>query len=291
MEIALNTPVVTLIPGAHASWEAEAGPGELVEIARTADRLGFGYLTCSERIAVAAGTAAHGTRFYDPAPTFGFLAAHTGRIRFLTYALGLGNHHPLALAKRYGTLDLLTGGRVVLGLGLGAVPAELELLGAQPRGRGARADDALRALRTALGSDGPVDHGGEHYAFGGAVVDPSGSGRRPPLWIAGGPRSLRRALALGDGWMPAFTVPPAELARLLTGLERPPGFTVVLPVLPPVDPMRDPRGARTALEARAAAGADVAVVSVVHGSLAEYLDQLDALSRLVPESVAAAPAR
>jgi probable F420-dependent oxidoreductase len=286
MQIALNTPVVTLIPTLHAAWEVDAGPADLAEIARTADRLGFGYLTCSEHVAITpAAQPAHGVRFYDPLATFGFLAAHTTRIRFLTYAVGLGYHHPLAIAKRYGTLDTVSGGRLVLGLGLGDSRAEFDLLGLPYQGRGARADDALRALRTALGARGPIRYAGDHYAFDGVVVDPAGGQSRLPLWIGGGTRrSLVRAVSLGDGWMPSFGLPGDRVAQLLATVERPPGFTLVLPVVPPVDPVRDPAGTRAALAARAALGADVAVVSVVHASLGEFLEQLDALSQLAPDS-------
>ena len=231
MEIALITPVVSLIPGVHAPWEVVAGPAELVEIARAADRLGFGYLTCSEHVAITpAEQPAAGVRFYDPLATFGFLAAHTTRIRFLTYAVGLGYHHPLEIAKRYGTLDVICGGRLVLGLGLGADRVEFDLLGMPFEGRGARADDALRVLRTALGSAGPISHVNDHFTFGDVVVEPSGT-RRPPLWIAGGSlSSLDRAIALGDGWMPSYRLPPDRVPRMLAAFDRPPGFTVVLPV-------------------------------------------------------------
>jgi probable F420-dependent oxidoreductase len=278
VEIALNTPVVSLIPVATAPWEATAGPAELVEIAKTADRLGFDYLTCSEHVAITpAEQPGHGTRFYDPLATFGFLAAHTGRIRFLTYAVGLGYHHPLEIAKRYGTLDLISGGRLVLGLGLGADRVEFELLGMPFDGRGERADDALRVLRLALGSRGPISYAGDQFGFAGVVVDPSGL-RRPPMWVAGGTlRSLDRAIALADGWMPAFTLPAERVARMLRSFDRPDGFTVVQPVFPPLDPIGDPDGARAALAARAEAGADVAVVTLAHTSLTHYLEQLDAL--------------
>jgi probable F420-dependent oxidoreductase len=282
MEIALVTPVVSLIPGAYAPWEVTAGPADLVEIARAADRLGFDYLTCSEHVAITpAEQPAAGPRFYDPLATFGFLAAHTSRIRFLTYAVGLGYHHPLEIAKRYGTLDVMSGGRLVLGLGLGADRVEFDLLGMPFDGRGRRADDALRVLRAALGSAGPISYVGDHFAFGDVVVEPSGT-RRLPLWIAGGSlTSLDRALTLGDGWMPSFRLSPDRVAQLLARFDRPAGFSVVLPVLPPVDPVGDPSGAVELLAARAAAGADVLVVMLKHTSLAHYLEQLDALRQVV----------
>jgi probable F420-dependent oxidoreductase len=285
MEIALATPVVSLTPGAHAPWEVSAGPAELVEVARAADRLGFDYLTCSEHVAITPDEQPGlGSRFYDPLATFGFLAAHTTRIRFLTYAVGLGYHHPLEIAKRYGTLDVLCGGRLVLGLGLGADRVEFDLLGVPFEGRGRRGDDALRVLRAALGSTGPISHVSDHFTFGDVVVEPSGT-RRPPLWIAGGSlQSLDRAIALGDGWMPSGSLPAARIARLLAAFDRPPGFRVVLPV-PPVDPVADPAGTAEALAARAAAGADVVVVALRHTSLAHYLEQLEALRQVADAPV------
>jgi probable F420-dependent oxidoreductase len=287
MEIALITPIVSLIPRAHAPWEADAGPTELAEIARTADRLGFAYLTCSEHVAITPAAQPYGGRFYDPLATFGFLAAHTSRIRFLTYALGLGYHHPLAIAKRYGTLDTISGGRVVLGVGLGDARAQFDLLGVPYERRGARADDALRALRAALGTRGPVSYAGDHFAFDGVVVDPSGVQRHLPMWIGGGTqRSLDRAVTLGDGWMPSFRLPADRVAQMLATLDRPEGFTVALPMLPVVDPSRDPSGTRAALEERARLGADVVLVGFPHTSLGHYLEQLDALSRVAPDMMA-----
>ena len=90
-----------------------------------------------------------GGRYYDPLATFGALGAHTATIRFAAHVLVLGYHHPLEIAKRYGTLDVVTGGRVIVGVGVGSLQEEFELLGAPFDDRGARADDAMRALRAA----------------------------------------------------------------------------------------------------------------------------------------------
>ena len=111
MRFGLVTPVVTHHPDHGAPWEQDAGPAELARIAAAADRLGYHHLTCSEHVAIpAAAAAVRGTRYYDPLATFGFLAARTARIRFATHVLVLPYHHPLAVAKRYGTLDRLSGG-------------------------------------------------------------------------------------------------------------------------------------------------------------------------------------
>ena len=116
--------------------------------------------------------------------------------------LVLGYHHPLEIVKRYGTLDHVSGGRVILGVGVGSLKEEFDLLGAPFDDRGARGDDALRALRAALPSNEPA-YEGEFYSFGGLTVDPCALQPHMPIWIGGRTkRSLRRALTLADGWCP-----------------------------------------------------------------------------------------
>ena len=97
-----------------------------------AERLGYDFCTCSEHVAVPVEAAAtRGATYWDPLPTFGFLAARTSDIRFATFVLVLGYHHPLAIAKRYGTLDRVSDGRLVLGVGVGSLEDEFVLLGAE----------------------------------------------------------------------------------------------------------------------------------------------------------------
>ena len=100
----------------------------------------------------AAGRRAHrrGTRYWDPLATLGYLAARTQRIRLATNVLVLAYHHPLEIAKRYGTLDKVSNGRLILGVGVGSLKEEFDLLGAPFDDRGPRGDDALRALRASL---------------------------------------------------------------------------------------------------------------------------------------------
>src|SRR5204862_6225581 len=101
--------------------------------------------------------------------TFGYLAGCTERIRLVTHVLVLGYHHPLEIAKRYGTLDRVCGGRLVLGVGVGSLAEEFALLGAPFADRGERADDAMRALRAALSQSRPEYHG-TFYEFDGFVI-------------------------------------------------------------------------------------------------------------------------
>ena len=76
--------------------------------------------------------------YWDPLATFGYLAARTERIRFATHVLVLAYHHPLEIAKRYGTLDRVSNGRVILGVGVGTLKEEFDLIGAPFDDRGPR---------------------------------------------------------------------------------------------------------------------------------------------------------
>jgi probable F420-dependent oxidoreductase len=185
MKLGIVTPILTMVPRTHAAWEAENDFDGVVEVARTAERCGFHHVTCSEHIGIPEPVAAvRGGRYWDPLPVFGYLAAVTERLRFATHVLVLGYHHPLEIAKRYGTLDRITKGRLILGLGVGSLREEFELIGAEFADRGARADDALRALRGSLAQRLP-SYAGTHYRYEGFLVDPCAVNPRVPFWIGG----------------------------------------------------------------------------------------------------------
>ncbi|QSR24985.1 LLM class F420-dependent oxidoreductase [Nocardioides aromaticivorans] len=280
MRVGITSPVVTALPGFFGAWERTAGPAGLAEIATAADHLGFDHLTCSEHVAVPTAIAEQrGGTYWDPLATLGYLAAHTQRIRLVTQVLVIGYHHPLAIAKRYGTLDVLSGGRLVLGLGVGSIEEEFDLLGAAYAERGAVADDALPALRAALSTATPV-YGGPRFPFADVVVEPHAVQPRVPFWIGGHtPRSLRRAREHGDGWVP-FGLPHDRLREMLDKAPLPDGFEVVLGAGRPVDPIGDPDRTRRALDRTVAAGATVVNVHVTATSADHYVDQLAALADL-----------
>ncbi|MGN0063453.1 MAG: LLM class F420-dependent oxidoreductase [Nocardioides sp.] len=280
MRLGLTSPVVTLLPGVHSEWESTAGIEDLATIAEAADRLGFDHLTCSEHVAVPTEVAANrGGTYWDPLATLGFLAARTRRIRLATQVLVLGYHHPLEIAKRYGTLDTVSGGRLVLGLGVGSLEEEFDLLGATFAGRGAIADEALLALRAGLASTTP-EHHGEHFDFSDLVVAPNAVQDAVPFWIGGRtPRSLRRAVELGTGWVP-FGLGADALAEMLAKVDLPEDFEVVLGPGRPVDPTGDRDRCLRALTRLTEAGATVVNVNVQATSAAHYVEQLEALAEL-----------
>ncbi|RAV10037.1 LLM class F420-dependent oxidoreductase [Mycolicibacterium sp. GF69] len=280
MKLGIATPVVTNVAGAKLTWERDATVDDVGRVAEAADKLGYHHLTCSEHIGIPASEAdRRGSRYWDPLATLGYIAARTERIRLATMTLVLGYHHPLAVVKRYGTLDHVSGGRVILGVGVGSLKEEFDLLGAPFEDRGPRGDDALRALRAALSSNEP-SYDGEYYSFGGLIVDPCALQAHMPIWVGGRTqRSLRRALTLADGWAP-FGIPIATAAQWLRAREVPPGFEVVLAADRPLDPVGDPEATREALRALAAAGTTIVSARFVHRSVEHYLEQIHALAEL-----------
>lgn len=280
VKLSVATPVVTMFPQTSGDWEEDASIEDLAQIAEAADRLGYHHLTCSEHIALpAAERQRRGTRYWDPLATLGYLAARTRRIRLATNVLVLAYHHPLEIAKRYGTLDKVSNGRLILGVGVGSLKEEFELIGAPFDDRGRRGDDALRALRAALSVPEPAYHG-EFYSFSGLVVDPCAVQEHVPIWIGGRTlRSLRRAATLADGWAP-FNVNLPQVRDWLSRFEIQPGFQVVLPPPAPLDPINEPERTRDLLGEAAAHGATIVSAIFTHTSLQQYLDNLQALAEL-----------
>jgi probable F420-dependent oxidoreductase len=280
VKLGIATPVVTNVAGARLTWEQDAGIEAIGQVAETADRLGYHHLTCSEHIGMPATESdRRGSRYWDPLATLGYVSARTEQIRLATMTLVLGYHHPLEIVKRYGTLDHVSGGRVILGVGVGSLKEEFDLLGAEFENRGERADDALRALRAALASNEPV-YAGKYYQFGGLTVDPCALQSHMPIWIGGRTRrSLRRALTLADGWCP-FGIALDTAAEWLRAREIPPGFEVVLPADHPLDPVGEPAATVDTLAAMEAAGTTIVSARFNHHSLEHYLEQIHALAEL-----------
>jgi probable F420-dependent oxidoreductase len=291
VKLGIVTPGLTLLPRAHAHWEETAAFADIVAIVQEAERLGYHHCTCSEHVAVPVDVAAvRGGRYYDPLATFGALGAHTTSIRFAAHVLVLGYHHPLEIAKRYGTLDVVTGGRVILGVGVGSLREEFELLGAPFDDRGPRADDAMRALRVALSEPEPVFHG-DYYDFAGFLVDPCALQPHIPLWVGGRTyRSLRRTVELGDGWAP-FGLRTADIETMLERARETEAWgaranpvDVILQNEHPLDPLAEPERVAEQLARFADIGATGVNARFVHHSPTHYREQLAALAAIVAKT-------
>jgi probable F420-dependent oxidoreductase len=293
LRLGITTPVVNLNPRFEPpQWEREGGIDDIVAVATAADALGYEWVGCPEHVVIPEEIAAvRGGQYWDPVATLGFLAARTTSIGLLSHVAVLGYHHPLQLVKQYGTLDVASNGRVILGVGVGTLQEEFDLLGAEFEGRGERADDALRAIRASFGNPAP-QYEGTHYRFGGMIVEPCGAQSHLPIWVGGRTRrSLRRAVELGDGWIPfglsLKEVMPMLAAhevqeRLAAGDASP--FEVVLSP-GALDPIGDRSGVATVLAKYRAAGATALSLRFHSTSREHYIDQLVAMRQVAAEAL------
>lgn len=188
-------------------WERDAGPEELETIVRAADRSGFDYVAVCDHIAIPDDAVeSMGATWYDTVATLSWIAGYTRDLRLLSHVYVPAYRHPAAVVKAWSTLDALSGGRAILGIGAGHVAGEFELLGLDHGSRGRATDDALRAIRTGFEtgqvagghiSPRPAQHGG------------------PPIWVGGSSAAaLRRVAEFGDGWLPQGTPYPEMPAAI-----------------------------------------------------------------------------
>jgi probable F420-dependent oxidoreductase len=137
---------------------------------------------------------------YEAFCTAGYVAAITSRVEIGFGVVVLPYRHPLLTAKMVATLDQLSHGRIVLGVGAGYWEEEFEALGVSPRRRGVRTDEYIEAMRAAWSSESPA-YQGEFVQFDDLVFRPPPRQERVPIWIGGTSEgALKRAIALGDGW-------------------------------------------------------------------------------------------
>jgi probable F420-dependent oxidoreductase len=154
------------------------------------------------------------TALYDPWVVLGYLAHATESIRLGTEVFILPLRHPIATARSVVTVDRLSGGRVTVGVGVGWLEAEFEVVGQPFHDRGRRTDEIIPLLRR-LWTEETVSHEGDHYSFGPVRFEPKPVQKPcPPIEVGGAtPAALRRAGCLGDGWIEIG-------ARHLDGLEQ-----------------------------------------------------------------------
>lgn len=220
-------------------WEREATPDDLATVAVTADRSGYGYVAVCDHIAIPERLAgAMSTTWYDNVATLGWLAGITSTTRLLSHVHVLAYRHPAQSAHAFATLDHLSGGRVILGVGAGHVAEEFELLGLDFTRRGEILDERIAEVKRYLENEF-VDGSGARPR---PVTQP-----RPPIWVGGSSVSaIRRAAVSGEGWLPqgppkmgmaAAIATIAEL-RASAGLNAPFAIGSITPFLH-IGPARD----------------------------------------------------
>lgn len=183
----------------------------MVDTALAAESLGFdsGWLT--DHLALPEADSERFGYIFEALTTLAYLAACTSRLRLGVSALILPQRNAVEVAKEVATLDVLSGGRTMLAIGVGWSQGEFENLGYSFRRRGRRTDEAIKLLRTAWRSGQVVTFAGEYHRLEKAVILPAPlQPGGPPLWVGGGsPAALRRAALLADGWHPTRQTPEA----------------------------------------------------------------------------------
>lgn len=182
-----------------------AQPGPMAEIAGMAEALGYESLWVGEHVVLpeprtSGSPLAASTPLLDPVVTLTFLAAITRRVRLGTGIIILPQRHPMVLAKELASLDVVSGGRLLLGIGVGGLRPEFEALGVPFADRGRRADEHLDAMRALWEMDQP-SYQGRFVAFSAVDAHPRPAQRPVPVLIGGhSDAALRRAVERGQGW-------------------------------------------------------------------------------------------
>jgi probable F420-dependent oxidoreductase len=202
-------------------------------MAEHGERLGFTSATIADHIVIPARVESaypydasgrhpsHGDAM-EALSLIAFVAGRTSRLRLITSVLILPYRNPVLTAKMVSTIDVLSQGRITLGIGVGWMREEFEALHSPDFGKRGAVSDEYVAIFKKLWSPGPVEHQGLHYSFGPVRCEPLPVQKpHPPIWIGGhSVPALRRTARYADGWHPLGTVETAEL--------RPPAFSAML---------------------------------------------------------------
>jgi len=212
------------------SYGQQANRLPIVDTASLAERLGFDSVWVTDHLALPQSEAGRFPRLFEVIATLGYLAGITRHIRLGISALVLPQRNPFEVAREIATVDVLSGGRTLLAVGIGWSQGEYQNLGYNFHNRGRRMDEAVKVLRTCWRGREVVTFQGEFYHFEQAYFSPlplqEGG---PPLWVAGNsPAALRRAMNLADGWHPTniSAVDLSQATARFTPLLRARPFTV-----------------------------------------------------------------
>jgi probable F420-dependent oxidoreductase len=305
------------------------GRAEVQQIARAAEELGFGSLWVQDHIVAPVGDrteapvelqaswlspddygneAFSAVEYYgeenwwlDPYALWGFLAGVTNRVELASCVVVLPYRNPIVQAKMLGTLDVLSEGRMVVGVGVGHVPVEFEALGIPYAERGARTDEYLDVIKEMLV--------GQPFAFSGRTMQlpqvlpliESVQRPHPPFLVGGASKAaIRRAVDRGDGWLPAHVAPENldlgidYLHEYADSVGKPPvpvSVVLVTRIADPDDP-RGPQGRRRTLSESetgqllagyAERGVERLAIDLPNPSLGVLLRQMELLAGVAAE--------
>ena len=200
----MQLPVQTLTRTLADPWEDTATVADLVAIAQKAEATGHDFVGVCDHIAIPDNDYAANmtTTWYDTVATLSYLAAHTSTVNLLSVVWIAAYRHPLQTAKSFGTLDHLSGGRVIMGVGAGHVEAEFDALGIDYSKRGKMLNESIDAIRGAFEST-YVSFDGDFYSYNNVGMTPGPVSGSFPIWIGGSGRAAwKRTGRQGDGYIP-----------------------------------------------------------------------------------------
>jgi probable F420-dependent oxidoreductase len=240
-----------------------------MRLARLADEIGFDSVWAGEHVVlpnphVAPAPMQPTDPILDPLVHLAFVAAASPRLLLGTGIIILPQRNPLVLAKQAASLDVLSDGRLLLGIGAGYLEPEMSAIGAPMHERGRRTDDYIAAMRAIWNEPGPVSFESPSFRYGGVDAHPRPVQPGGPRIIVGGhtPAAYRRAVGSGHGWY-GFALTPDATAACVAGLKDA-ADAVERPVeLGSLEITVTPRGRLDAagIEAFAAAGVDRLVMN------------------------------
>lgn len=190
--------------------EIGADPSGVRDFAQAVESLGYDHIIPYDHVVGANpasrpgwnGPYTHKDMFHEPFVLFGYLAAVTKKIGLVSGVVILPQRQTVLVAKQAAAVDVLSGGRLRLGIGIGWNPVEYEALGADFKNRGARSEEQIEVLR-ALWTKELVTFKGRWHTITDAGINPLPVQRPIPIWLGGGAEPvLRRVGRLGDGWFP-----------------------------------------------------------------------------------------
>lgn len=277
-------------------------PRELVELAKGCEEEGFDSVWATDHIIMPAELREPYGQVLEPFVTVSFVAAATKRLRVGTSIIVLPQRNPILVAKQAAAVDAYSGGRLMLGFGVGWAEKEFGFLDADFGRRGRVMDESIGLIRK-LWSDEIVNFEGEFFHLRDALFLPKPAQKRVPIWIGGnGRRSLERAIRLGDGWHPvgmslkSFSAGVGRIResgskltvsiRMNTDMRKKREDTVSASGERRTSFSGGPTGVRKALEEYAREGLEYPCVSILHPSLEEILEDVRSFGRDVIRSYA-----
>ena len=192
--------------------EIGADPSAVKDFAQAAEDLGYDHILVFDHVLGADQTKRDSwdrpynidDMFHEPFVLFGYLAGITEKIEFTTGVLILGQRQTVLVAKQAAEVDVLTGGRLRLGIGIGWNDVEYEALGQSFSNRGRRSEEQIDLLRM-LWTEESVNFEGRYHKVSDAGINPLPIQRPIPIWLGGGEdRVIQRIGKMADGWFPQF---------------------------------------------------------------------------------------